>query len=607
MAIYSRQDSSSQPSGVKGTAEAKAPLPSMDLSSVIVKSLATAVQEMPEDDAIPVTIAETKAKKEEERQLGELLKSNNNQAKEISSLQRLLIKQNSPEDRNRGVVAASAQKTNMDNLLKRISNEKDEKKVEEKDDKSTKKLAQVITKNHEHSHTLLEKIRKTTDSIHMMGVLKTATLIGTGVVLLEQLPRIVGNIALVINNIPVYWKEAKLWMRQTFTGSDSVFAKAGRWLKSLLNSLGRSMSESTNPILSGIGGALYSATGGTITKKVKLNKADAIKEGYEEDWNNIVNLFEPLEKEYGIKLFDEQGNLNFNSEEALATAKKNVVDERQARRESVYRQHTDNSGRSGQSVLTDLLADAGVQDAWESAMSLEMAMGDNLGKRIQRSAKYATSDKELDVNTGRAIIQALNSEDENERLDAEYLIEKFGGSITDIRGITSNKDITANKELMAAADAALKYLSANQAQEDRKYIDNKMKNIDKVLSDADTFFGGALLQKEYEDYDLDKANAEAKQQARIEKIGLEASEAIKQSGKWSEQQMNAYLDDDKQAVMLEVARRGENISYAEKTEWEKLYEKGEARTRENEAKAVEVNQATIGYAGRQAAMSAVAP
>lgn len=331
MAVYTRQQTTTETQTQTATAQ----MPSMSLGSVIVESFQNTLSKIKDEglgvfnfDDKPLSITWDKeeekkqqknadkpkaaAEDKEDKRLQELLKKRDNDKKTSDRMNSLIA------GAVGGAVAGPAGKmigksvgSSMSSLLQAQNKDKAQEKTDKiKQDNETKKRHQQTITNTTKTHNVLSFVQEDVSKIKNFALVslvaqaaKWAIMIQAIMAAVEYFPKIVEQILKVIDMLPVYWSKASMWFKQTFTGSNSIFQKAKRWIQQGINNLAGKMAQSDNPIISKLGEGLFQASGGSVHKFV------AMKDLTPEAQNAIYGLV----RKYGMyELLDDSGNVDMS-------------------------------------------------------------------------------------------------------------------------------------------------------------------------------------------------------------------------------------------------------------------------------------------------------
>ena len=533
----------------------------------------------------------------------------NNTSNNSPNTNNLLMRQKNEQNRN--AVRNNAKSNNSsgtNNLLMRQKNEqdKDADKERKKVDpfkplmaavhSGTTNIAKGVQENTKH----LKDIRDLT-LLQLIGkLLPAATVVTAGAAVL---PGAVAKTTDFLISWPVKWEGFQNWLKLTLTGPDNVFVKFGRILRKGVNDIGAKMSKSDNAIISGLGKAIFGASGGGKRAHLTVEMEKQLTDNNPEMMRFINHL-----ESTGVQMRDKNGNLDFDVDE-LREAYENYEKENFAPIQS-------NKKKFGKYYREDVMGNTAVQDYLEKYGIAEDSYGASIAvdsglsliqDKITKAGNYAKDEKQLKESYSRLIYDMVDKRDErgNKIHYGEITKEDLAKADNEFLDLFM-KD--GKFDLESATEAMAVYSGAQQGKQAKASFDKQLKKglqtYDDVINLGEAL--GAVKEESY-DPNKDKAKLEPKvKEAQFQQLMGDLYEHGK-LGDWTAEQWKIWEKDvDKRygegmggAARIEFESRGNRINTKDNGALEKLNAKAHARWEENKQAISNVVNTIVGVTNSQ--------
>lgn len=542
---------------------AVAELPSVSLGEIIVQSFSNTMDRIKDEglgifnqDEKPLSVKVDEKEKEKNKQ--------NVAKKEKSELDRLLEQRDKKQNNTKGLlnrnntqnkVSAAAMGaaggviggaagriigkqlgSSMNSLLQVQNKSKSEESSEKLEGKkTTEKRHQTNVKNVEKTHAITNYIKKDVAEIkkftiiNLLGSLLKNALMLQGILgIMHAMPKILEGILYVVDMLPVWWAKAGAWFHSTFLGGNSIFVKAGIWIKEQLNEIGQKLMNSDDAVLSSIGKAFTGSTEDSLKYNLKKYQEDKkTKKGQ----NDVQQLMDVL-SEYG--LYDEStGIADLTALKEDDTTLSKLLAEKEVSKKK-YRMFNTNKNRG--EYIQDFLNTYtnGGEDAYY-ALSQSWATGDSMKSLTDYIMSSQGISDESNENQLKEAFAYKLQQDRDEMMASEkynqgstlnwkqYIKDKYGwtdssgpgqayGELAELGFWEKNAVNKVSARSLGAVMAQMKLSDDWQNAEDNATIAAKrMKNIAAVSGLGANWWTSGLFNdyREYGGYDVDKAREEA--------------------------------------------------------------------------------------------------
>jgi len=476
-------------------------------------------------------------------------------------------------------------------------------------------------------------------------------------------PKAVSSIMKILDNIPVYWQTAKVWMAQTFTGPNSIFQKAWRTIQDWFSKLGARLMTSDNVVVSWLGRAL---AGDKVSEKYSVNVDQLKKFASTEEGKEALSVFtlgtgseydvyDTLSVAKQLGLVDDEGNIKLSNEDLKAVGAKDWEEyfEILARKkyDEEFLQGVDTSRYSDNLQEFQYLADfligedassgltggmntgVGVQfngrDLLESKTENIYSLYNLLSQRMGGSFGGYNADYNTAVSnvTDRLISTFTTIDDESK--EAKFDINKAKSYFTDKEG-NVDKDMLSvvqqlaslglfegdnTKKFAEALVSTYKSSAANKRIKDAKESGQAMGDLLFMYSALSNEGMDTGVTLDISAYDKEAADKEAaiKQQQYTQNYLQNVIRRLSSGEQWTEQQWETFAntpgeigDTIRDAIGTYQKKYG-TINYASKNFYEILSEKVDKRAKENWDVTQNIIQTVVGSGNEWSTGSAVQP